>query len=441
MCIKVLFMFLMSVGLFAQDSHSFDLQKHSKVEDQSIPHWQSLSSQERFVDRSKNSINRSLHPPVSHLSGDHQLKGRDFRGKSDPTNPHTRADNQLLDSIWVNTFKRTYSYDTNNNMTERLDSLWDGETSAWENWERMTCSYDINNNLTEELYAYWDSENNAWVNGHRVTSSYDGNNNLTENLHYEWDAWNSVWKNRGKMTCSYDSNGNMTEELYSNWDAGNSVWAIGAKFTYSYDGNNNLTERLQAEWDAENSIWVNGHKWTYSYDGNNNLTVELSFNWDYENSVWVSSMINTYVYDEDGQLIIATEPAGWGRTITIRYSYDEAGRLTEEIHGRFEQSPVDIQAVNANPEAFTLLQNYPNPFNPTTTISYDLPEQTTVRLIVFDIQGREVIRLQNAEKAGGNYEVQWNGMDKSGSPVSTGMYLCRLEAGGFSQTIKMVYLR
>ena len=243
------------------------------------------------------------------------------------------------------------------------------------------------------------------------------------------------------MTCSYDSNGNMTEELYSNWDAGNSVWAIGAKFTYSYDGNNNLTERLQAEWDAENSIWVNGHKWTYSYDGNNNLTVELSFNWDYENSVWVSSMINTYVYDEDGQLIIATEPAGWGRTITIRYSYDEAGRLTEEIHGRFEQSPVDIQAVNANPEAFTLLQNYPNPFNPTTTISYDLPEQTTVRLIVFDIQGREVIRLQNAEKAGGNYEVQWNGMDKSGSPVSTGMYLCRLEAGGFSQTIKMVYLR
>ncbi len=90
---------------------------------------------------------------------------------------------------------------------------------------------------------------------------------------------------------------------------------------------------------------------------------------------------------------------------------------------------------------FTLDQNYPNPFNPTTTISYLLPDQSTVKLTVFDIRGLEVMTLQDGAKPPGNYEVQWNGMDESGNPVSTGVYFARLQAGTLSQTVKMVYLR
>jgi len=93
------------------------------------------------------------------------------------------------------------------------------------------------------------------------------------------------------------------------------------------------------------------------------------------------------------------------------------------------------------PMDFQLYDAYPNPFNPTTTISYTIPEQTVVNLIVFDIQGKEVMKLQNAAKPPGNYEVQWSGLDQSGSSVSTGVYFARLQAGTFSQTIKMVYLR
>ncbi len=93
------------------------------------------------------------------------------------------------------------------------------------------------------------------------------------------------------------------------------------------------------------------------------------------------------------------------------------------------------------PIKYALNQNYPNPFNPTTTISYRLPEQSTVNLTVFDIRGQEVITLLNTDKPLGNYEVLWNGMDQLGNQVSTGVYFCRLEASSFSQTIKMVYLR
>ena len=93
------------------------------------------------------------------------------------------------------------------------------------------------------------------------------------------------------------------------------------------------------------------------------------------------------------------------------------------------------------PANFRINQNHPNPFNPTTTISYDLPEQSDVKLTVFDLQGQQIMTLQDGMKFSGNYEVQWNGMDQSGDPVSTGVYFCRLQAGTFSQTIKMVYLR
>jgi hypothetical protein len=93
------------------------------------------------------------------------------------------------------------------------------------------------------------------------------------------------------------------------------------------------------------------------------------------------------------------------------------------------------------PQSYDLNQNYPNPFNPTTTISYDLPAQSTVKLTVYDIRGKEVITLQDAEKSPGNYDVQWNGLDQIGKQVSTGVYFARLDAGDFTQTIKMLYLK
>ena len=111
--------------------------------------------------------------------------------------------------------------------------------------------------------------------------------------------------------------------------------------------------------------------------------------------------------------------------------------------GAFESHTMTVLATTPAlqlPSEYALHQNYPNPFNPTTAISYSLPEQSEV-ILIFDISGQEVATLQEAESPPGNYEVQWNGLDQSGNPVSTGMYLCRLEAGTFTQTIKMVYLR
>lgn len=94
-----------------------------------------------------------------------------------------------------------------------------------------------------------------------------------------------------------------------------------------------------------------------------------------------------------------------------------------------------------NPDQYVLAQNFPNPFNPMTSISYEIPVQSKVLLTIFDMQGIEIITLEDASRRAGNYEVQWNGMDQSGNPVSTGVYFARLQAGEFYQTIKMIYLK
>ena len=98
------------------------------------------------------------------------------------------------------------------------------------------------------------------------------------------------------------------------------------------------------------------------------------------------------------------------------------------------------QPVN-QPSEFVLLNNFPNPFNPGTTIEYKLPELSQVSLIIYDIAGREVQTLVSTRQSPGAYQVNWNGFDKHGKQVSTGMYLARLQAGDYKDVVKMLYLK
>ena len=106
-----------------------------------------------------------------------------------------------------------------------------------------------------------------------------------------------------------------------------------------------------------------------------------------------------------------------------------------------EKSPVSAEDAKVIPTEYSLQQNFPNPFNPITTIRYGLPEAAQVTLFIYDIKGRKVRSLIGEQQAAGSYEYQWNGMDDSGQPVSTGLYLTRLQAGSYTKTIKMLYLK
>jgi len=93
------------------------------------------------------------------------------------------------------------------------------------------------------------------------------------------------------------------------------------------------------------------------------------------------------------------------------------------------------------PTGYSLQQSYPNPFNPTTTICYDLPELTDVRIAVYNVVGQVVRTLVDRQMSPGQHETVWDGRDDSGRPVSSGLYLYRMTAGDFSQSRKMLLLK
>lgn len=121
-----------------------------------------------------------------------------------------------------------------------------------------------------------------------------------------------------------------------------------------------------------------------------------------------------------------------GQTYTYRIDI----RLENEHRTLFETGPIEVPFA-----PMTLYQNHPNPFNPSTVIRYYLSERCLARLEIFDVSGKRIIGLVNTYKDKGTHLAEWNGKDSHGNSVVSGIYFCRLKAGSFTETKKIVLLR
>ncbi len=121
------------------------------------------------------------------------------------------------------------------------------------------------------------------------------------------------------------------------------------------------------------------------------------------------------------------------------------GALNEsDFSNEVSATPAVVSITNRNlgiPDEFALHPNYPNPFNPQTTVQFDLPEATTVTLFVFDLLGREVVRLEDGHKEPGYHQVAWDAKDHGGRSVPSGIYIARLATPEYTKSIKMLLLK
>jgi flagellar hook assembly protein FlgD len=91
------------------------------------------------------------------------------------------------------------------------------------------------------------------------------------------------------------------------------------------------------------------------------------------------------------------------------------------------------------PKEFSLEQNYPNPFNPSTTVTFKMPKDVSVRLEVFSLLGQRIKVLAEGPYEAGVHQVVWMGDDERGARVASGVYFCRFVNGKNSvQTKKML---
>jgi hypothetical protein len=125
-------------------------------------------------------------------------------------------------------------------------------------------------------------------------------------------------------------------------------------------------------------------------------------------------------------------------TVTARGSGTTIGQIaltpsiTTDIAGGQSSTPLD----------FALHQNYPNPFNPTTVISFDLPKNTRVTLTVVNLLGQEIDRpVEQQLLPAGSHLIEWNGHDRNGRPVASGVYFYRLTCDEFTDVRKLALVR
>ncbi|MCX6832463.1 MAG: T9SS type A sorting domain-containing protein [candidate division Zixibacteria bacterium] len=315
---------------------------------------------------------------------------------------------------WLNTYLTSFTYSGGMTSTTLMRN-WSG--SAWVNYLRTTATYSAGR-LATSTTELWQSGTSTWANSAKVTYTYDGSNNLTE---YLMQTWSGSWVNQIRTTMTYNGSGDETQSIMHSWQGG--AWVAASKYDYSYDGSGNeildvysiAAGSLWIAYDADTSKWSGGKnteivhnhmlpspsvfRSQFTYDGNGNRTVDLGQ--DLSGSEWINSDRGVFVY----------------QTLAV-----------EVDNGRM-------------PSVFELSQNYPNPFNPLTVIRYSLSRRSPVEIAVFNVLGQEVKRLENSLQPAGVYETTWDGTNRTGEKVASGIYFYRIKAGENIETRKMLLLK
>ena len=160
---------------------------------------------------------------------------------------------------------------------------------------------------------------------------------------------------------------------------------------------------------------------------------------------WISSEGSGYInYMETSEFDISInaidlEPAVYESKVVVQ-SMNTDEKDTVSLYLTVDEA-LSIKDNLALPLVFSLSQNYPNPFNPSTYLEYSIPIAGRVHLAIYDILGHEIATLVDTYQDPGYKSIIWNGTDKFGNDVSTGMYFYKLRAGNFEKVRKMVLLK
>ncbi|KPK96161.1 hypothetical protein AMJ80_01525 [bacterium SM23_31] len=169
-----------------------------------------------------------------------------------------------------------------------------------------------------------------------------------------------------------------------------------------------------------------------------NFSVEMSFGYS-------DSLLNVRGIDED-KLAVSffdiTDPTChiWRSVPAVIDKENNIISVTTNHFSLWAVTSGDEELINV-PGEIVLHQNYPNPFNTETTIYFELPEKSFVKLIIYNILGQEVQVLLKEEKTGGIYFMKWDGKNASGKPAPSGLYLYKIIAEDFVKVKKMLLIR
>jgi len=187
-----------------------------------------------------------------------------------------------------------------------------------------------------------------------------------------------------------------------------------------------------------------GTTWSDSYYGSGSAYREQGIGFATPTLGWLGGSASLARETTDGG--ITWNPTDWGVQLNRVFMLsDTLGYAVGASVYKYSEDAVTDAPIAQPPRApdlqLALHQNEPNPFNPTTTIRYVIDADATIRLLVYDVNGRMVRKLVDQLERAGEHVVAWDGRDTQGTPVASGLYFYRLQSDDFAEVRKMTLLK
>ncbi len=291
-------------------------------------------------------------------------------------------------------------------------------TSASSN--RIFTVYNVPGSSNYNLYLAWSDDYGATVAG----SSSIAESNVDYGARVVFNGGTTNYN--GMIAYVRQYSGTDWDPYYRSTTDGGTTWTAGY-----IDGSSNRTRSVDivAPRGANNQFKV-------AYD-QDSASGNFAFYTGGNGTSWSSPSqlaISPNGADSTFSKCIAGFKNGGGDDCFALYSM---GSGTGLYSSRACQTTVGVGNNNGNiPQVYSLSQNFPNPFNPTTNIKFSLPQQSFVKLVVYDILGNEVATLINGNMEAGNHEIDFNA-----TSLASGIYLYKIEAGEFTAVKKMMLIK
>lgn len=286
-------------------------------------------------------------------------------------------------NMYENVSRTLYSYDTELNLTERIEADWLG--GMFTDKLKITYAYDGNNYKSTETTAIY-TNGNFWRDSHRYLYEHTGQGLMTLKQYDIWDdsGFNPQWVPQWQEVLDYNGDDLKISEIHNEYSIGK--WEPISKKTYDYSPAGNFVLNQQELF--QNGNWVNDEKETYSYDAEENI---LTWTWqDWESGKTVGFLHENYQYSN---CKIITD-------------------IVEKIH------PFTVKV-------------YPNPFSQQFKIQFELQKTESITFNLMDITGKTVFQMNETISAG----MQVIEINKE---LPTGVYVYEISTGTNRLTGKLI---
>jgi type II secretory pathway pseudopilin PulG len=349
---------------------------------------------EQYADEYVDNVWKSMYRNIFHYNADGTLA----------VQFNEVEDNQ---GFWIANSKIDYSYNSNQQIVQRISSVRNPQSNVWENERRQTNTYDSEQKLIETMWEIY--LNGVWQNEELQQFSYDSSNDLIVTEVKSWSVAEEIWKESTKKE-NVLSNGILTQTLISNRDLANTAWIPHKKVDFTYTSFNKIEIEAEEVW--ENNAWQNSLLITYEYNAQEQLIRKLNEGWSSVENAWQNNIQVNFTNNNDG-----TE----NDLIAQNWNSDENQWVNDvKISNVYGAAFVGI-----NQEQLQNIEFYPNPVESELTVNPGNDAKCEIN--VFDLSGKPIL---NQSGAGSQFIPFTN--------ISSGIYMMELTIDGKKQVHPIV---